>query len=426
MAVAVTSMAGFSMKDLGTKGDIMVLTNMDSLADLYLTLTWEKDGLKHSEHYFGDEVNLYRDFFPGDLAQKLLNKPVGETLSWSFEPGSLIPGYSEKKIHKIAHSQCNLRALPGLVPKLRKGRFYPKGILKGIAGVYSENITPFRVLDSGDRNITADFNHPLAGITLHASVEILDIKPKRKERGGLCYDWFEQLTDGPGIQSRMKGEASDFFSDRPFERDDENPDSLFYEKDRQVSHIDERARQTLSKIYGTTLENGNAVLDLMSSWQSHLPENLELQELHGIGMNARELAANKRLTSHTVHDLNAKPIIPCPDGSYDHVICSLSVEYLTRPFDIFREAARVLKKDGSLIVTFSNRWFPGKSIRLWKELHEFERMGLIAEYFLESGMFDRLETLSVRGYPRPYTDDYFPKLKLSDPIYMIRGFKSLA
>ncbi len=401
----------------------MVLTNIDSLADLCFKLTWEKDGVKHEEHYFGDEVNLYRDFFPGDISQKLLNRPVGDVMSWSFEPGSLIPGHSEKNLHIVPHSHCDLKNLRGQEYRLRQGRFYPKGILKGIAGVFSENITPFRVLECNGRHITADFNHPLAGLTLNVTVEILDIRPKKKERGGMCYDWLEQLTDGPGIQARMKNQVSDFFSDRPFARDDENPDALFYKKDRLVSHIDERARLTLSEVYGKTLENGCSVLDLMSSWQSHIPEPLEFKELHGIGMNPHELQANGRLTSYQVHDLNVNPMIPCSDRTFDHVICSLSVEYLTRPFDVFKDVARVLKPGGSFIVTFSNRWFDGKSITIWKELHEFERVGLVAEYFHASGLFDRLETLSVRGYPRPYTDDYFPKLKLSDPIYMIRGFK---
>lgn len=214
----------------------------------------------------------------------------------------------------------------------------------------------------------------------------------------------------------------DFFSDNPFFRDDEKPDASFYSNERIVSHIDETARRNLSELYGKRIKRQSLVLDLMSSWQSHLPDDLAIEGLHGLGMNRDELAANPRLSEYRVHDLNLDPSLPYGEGAFDTVICSLSVEYLIRPFDVFKEVYRVLKPGGQFIVTFSNRWFPTKAIGLWAGLHEFERMGLVMEYFLASGFGD-IETLSLRGFPRPYTDDYFPALKQSDPLYLVQGAK---
>ena len=88
------------------------------------------------------------------------------------------------------------------------------------------------------------------------------------------------------------------------------------------------------------------------------------------------------------------------------------------------EIARVLKPNGVLIVTFSNRWFPPKVISIWEELHDFERMGLVLEYFLCNGEFENLETYSIRGLPRPYDDRYFSEKRYSDPIYAVWGHKA--
>lgn len=401
----------------------MTLTNADSLADFKLTMTWSNQEITHTEVYFADEANLYRDFFPKNIAEQLLNKPVGEKISLLFKPGELLPVRSEKNIHRIRPNQCNMKIIPGKPEQPRKGRFYPKGILGGITGVFSENVTPFRVLDADENRVIADFNHPLADQALVLTVEILYIKSKRKERGGACMDWAEPLTSGPGIQSRFEGKTSDFFSDDPFSREDDHSDKEFYAKERLVSHIDELARKNLADFYGQRLKKGSLVLDLMSSWQSHLHDDLALKGLHGIGMNGAEMSENMKLTEYRIHDLNLDPSIPYPDEAFDNVICSLSVEYLTHPFDVFRDVARVLKPGGSFIVAFSNRWFPTKTIRLWPFLHEFERMGLVMEYFLESGKYEQMETMSLRGYPRPYTDDYFPKLKQSDPLYVVQGIK---
>jgi SAM-dependent methyltransferase len=133
------------------------------------------------------------------------------------------------------------------------------------------------------------------------------------------------------------------------------------------------------------------------------------------------LDANAQLTARTVHDLNREPALPFAAESFDAALCSVSVEYLTRPWEVFAELARVLRPGAPLLVTFSDRWFPPKAIRIWPELHDFERMGLVSEYFRQTGRYSDLETISVRGLPRPVNDKYFPQRIYADPVYAVVG-----
>jgi ubiquinone/menaquinone biosynthesis C-methylase UbiE len=119
---------------------------------------------------------------------------------------------------------------------------------------------------------------------------------------------------------------------------------------------------------------------------------------------------------------DANPQIPFDDHEFDAVICTVSVEYLIHPFDIFEEINRVLKPGGIFIVTFSNRWFPPKAISIWSELHEFERMGLVLEFFLKSGHYKNLQTHSMRGLPRPADDKYVSQILFSDPVSAVWGY----
>jgi ubiquinone/menaquinone biosynthesis C-methylase UbiE len=138
-------------------------------------------------------------------------------------------------------------------------------------------------------------------------------------------------------------------------------------------------------------------------------------------MNQKELEANSRLSDYVVHDLNTHPRLPFNDKAFDAVICSVSIEYLIHPYEIFAEITRVLEPGGVFMVTFSNRWFPPKVINIWPELHEFERMGLVLEFFLKSGQYENLHTYSMRGLPRPKDDKYYAQILFSDPVYAIWG-----
>lgn len=393
----------------------------NSLVDLEIRLEWDSSQAKHTDCYYAKRVNLWRDIFPEQLSGRLVGRSPGDRVQWRFDAGSLIPN-DPKKTFTVKRKQFESKRASRLnaVPKF--GRFYPKGLLKDIPGVFRANIEPFRCLDVDDRYISVDFNHPLAAYEIHLTMIIHQVYGQI-ERGGVSNDWVEVATDGPGRQARWKDKPTEFIADGAFSRKDENDDAGFYQTCRLVNHLDTHALAKVSDFYSRLLKPGMSILDLMSSWQSHLPAERSFEKIIGLGLNHEELQANRRLDDFLIHDINADPRLPIADYEFNAVLCTVSVEYLTRPFDMFREVNRVLKPSGIFVITFSNRWFPPKVVRIWEEINEFERIGLVIEYFLQSTLYTNLETYSMRGFPRPADDKYYLDLPYSDPVYVVWGMK---
>jgi SAM-dependent methyltransferase len=186
-----------------------------------------------------------------------------------------------------------------------------------------------------------------------------------------------------------------------FERADPSPDDRFYREPRFVEHIDAAAIADVERIYGERLPPGGEILDVMSSWVSHLPAGVTYARVVGLGMNAAELARNPRLDSSVVHDLNANPVLPFPDRSFDAAVICVSVQYLTDPVAVLRDLARVVRDGGPAIVTFSNRCFPTKAVAIWQHLGDRGHIELVTKYF-ESAGWDHVETIASpprRGDP---------------------------
>ena len=196
--------------------------------------------------------------------------------------------------------------------------------------------------------------------------------------------------------------------DRAFRRQDETPEALFYRHPRFVTHIDDGAIAAVTQVYRETLPPGGSILDMMSSWVSHLPPEVEYGAVVGLGMNQAELAANPRLASFVVHDLNEIPALPFPTGQFDAATLCVSVDYLVRPTLVLRDLARVVKPNGPLVLTFSDRCFPTKAIRPWLEANDTGRKRLVQEWLGESGGWDRIKVFD-RGRRRP----------LGDPLYAV-------
>ncbi len=395
----------------------------DSIVDVVFHLKWKSDAAIHADGYQASRINIWRDYLPPYLLDKMKGKQAGERLEVRLNSGDVVPAFDKRNLFQIKNHQFDHRLSLDTIRTPGAGRFYPKGMLKDVAGVFSANVQPFRCVQLNNGHMTVDFNHPLSGKELGLSVVIGQVESKDTERGGSSVDWMEVLTTGPGMQGRWQNQQTDYFSAEAFRRADEAPDSRFYTKPRYVQHIDDTAIEMVKNTYGRFLKDDMQVLDLMSSWQSHVPANLRFKSLVGLGLNERELKKNSRLSETVVRDLNLDSRLPFESNSFDAVICTVSVEYFSNPLAIFEEVSRVLRPDGYFIATFSNRWFPTKVIKIWTELHEFERMGMVLEYFIRSGGFKNLQTYSIRGLPRPHDDKYYPDLRYSDPIYAVWGQK---
>ena len=170
-----------------------------------------------------------------------------------------------------------------------------------------------------------------------------------------------------------------------FRRADESPDEAFYASPRFVTHIDEGAIAAVTQLYREWFPAGGRVLDLMSSWVSHLPPEVAYARVAGLGMNQAELAANPRLSDFIVQNLNVDPRLPFADGEFDAAGLCVSIDYLADPVSVLRETARVLRPGGPLVVTFSNRCFPTKAVAAWHALDDAGHGALVAALFRAAG-----------------------------------------
>lgn len=193
---------------------------------------------------------------------------------------------------------------------------------------------------------------------------------------------------------------------KAFRRYDETPDDLFYVEPRFVEHIDEYAIADLEQLYRERLPAGGEILDLMSSWVSHLPEDVAYGRVVGLGMNRAELAGNPRLNDFVVHNLNAEPRLPFPNASFDAALIGVSIQYLVDPHAVLRDLARVIRPDGLLIISFSNRCFPTKAVAIWQALDDDGHIALVKHYLDSAGWHD-IQTVR-RGDDRP-----------GDPLYAL-------
>jgi SAM-dependent methyltransferase len=176
-----------------------------------------------------------------------------------------------------------------------------------------------------------------------------------------------------------------------FAKIDGDEDEVFYEPPRLVYHIDEHAVAALTEFYRAALPKGGVLLDLMSSWVSHLPPEIDYAEVIGHGMNAEELAANPRLQRHFVQNLNRDPHLPLADASVDAAMLCVSVQYLEQPVAMLREIARVLRPGGKVVISFSNRCFWTKAVAIWRALDDDGHAALVERYLRRAG-FERIAT----------------------------------
>ena len=173
-----------------------------------------------------------------------------------------------------------------------------------------------------------------------------------------------------------------------FAKQDAGDDLAFYAPPRLVTHIDDGATAALTARYRTLLPQHGRVLDLMSSWVSHLPGDRSYAEVVGHGMNAAELAANPRLDRWFVQDLNRTPTLPLDDAAFHAGLCCVGAQYLQRPVAVFAEVRRVLRQGAPFVVSFSNRCFPTKAVAIWRALDTDGHAALVRLYLERAGFAD--------------------------------------
>jgi SAM-dependent methyltransferase len=202
--------------------------------------------------------------------------------------------------------------------------------------------------------------------------------------------------------------APDEFKPKHFAREDSGDDALFYREARLVKHIDEAACAALADYYARALPPGGDILDLMSSYASHLPQTAAYGRVVGLGMNRAELEANTQLSERLVHDLNENPTLPFADRTFDACILAVSAQYLTRPVETFADVARVLKPGARLAISFSNRLFAAKAVAIWRSMGDADHARLLEIYLSNAG-----------GYGELDFEILMPANGPSDPLYLV-------
>lgn len=389
------------------------MTSKTKLSNIDFKLEWKSSTAKHTDIYHALNVDLTNDKLPSTFGKQISGLDIGESCSEKFQSKDLLgEGHSSNKVisfkPRLFDTQFKNQHSPALLY-----RYYPSAIawegLKTTASDYS----PFRLISIKDDKIVADCNHPLSKYYLNLSATKVDEseqsisnRPKR--------DIAKLVTSrGPGMQAPFEFGDPVFFNQYPFNQTDIT--------NLQIPHIDAKAEEEIANLYSGLLPKHSKVLDLMSTSNSHLPMDYQAGLLTGLGANEQELSKNSRLDTYQVQNLNNDTLLPFESNSFDDAICTLSIEYISKPLAVMKEITRVVNSGGKFIITFSNNAFSDQTITLWNQLHPFERMQLLLEYFKFSESFTDLNTYSKRGLPRPRDDKDFDKKRISDPIFAVWG-----
>ena len=208
---------------------------------------------------------------------------------------------------------------------------------------------------------------------------------------------------GPDDERKVRMEDALGLPHDAFTKLDAEDDEIFYEPPRLVYHIDDGAVAALTGFYRNLLPAGGVLLDLMSSWVSHLPPEIEYAEVIGHGMNKAELVANPRLSRWFIQNLNRDTRLPQADASVDAAMICVSIQYLQQPVAVLRDLARVLRPGGPLVISFSNRCFWTKAVAIWRMLDD-EGHARLVEHYLRHAGFRQIETRRLAKWVEDVSD----------------------
>nr|WP_321257718.1 class I SAM-dependent methyltransferase [uncultured Pseudodesulfovibrio sp.] len=355
----------------------MITFKDTTIGALEFTVRWEHNNIQHEEWFLGRKFNPVNDVFPRGMRESLEGKGVGDSVTITYEPRMCIPRHKESMVQTFDLDRLRPKTIQGesIVP--REGRFYPQGHINGLLDVYPDTLTPFRLTQIDDETFTADRNHPLSTIPVTITATIQYMEERGTGTYGSLTHWREKICDwGPGMQATHDDEPTDFFHPAFFDRK-ATEDTPF-----SPPPVDVTAKQNLENAYARFIKPDMRVLDFSMGTER-------------------------------------------PQGKFDAAICTFSVEYMHRPVDIIRYVSHFLEPGAPIVIGFSNTFDESNVIQGWKEMHEFERMGLVLEYLRFTKLDNEAGTLSFRNDWRQKDDPLFRETKgVSDPIYVVYGHKA--
>ena len=197
------------------------------------------------------------------------------------------------------------------------------------------------------------------------------------------------------------------------DKSDISDDEIFYQQPRFVHHLSDSFRTRLTTLYSEYLLNHHIILDLMSSWVSHLPTNIRYKKVIGHGMNEAELSSNERLDRFFVQNLNKKQNMPIEDSSVDVGLIVAGWQYLQYPEKVSLELSRVIKSDSLLIISFTNRAFWTKAPNIWTYSSEEKRIEYVTSVLTSNGwriekiLNEKTQDKKLFGFYSSESDPFF-------------------
>ena len=197
------------------------------------------------------------------------------------------------------------------------------------------------------------------------------------------------------------------------DKSDISDDEIFYSQPRFVHHLSDSFRTRLTSLYSEYLLNHHIILDLMSSWVSHLPTNIRYKKVIGHGMNQAELSSNERLDSFFVQNLNKKQNMPIEDSSIDVGLIVAGWQYLQYPEKVSLELSRIIKSDSLLIISFTNRAFWTKAPNIWTYSSEEKRIEYVTSVLTANGwriekvLNEKTQDKKLFGFYSSESDPFF-------------------
>lgn len=346
----------------------------DIAGSLVFTVTWEKDDRTHREVFTGRKVNPVNDVFPRGMRDALEGKSVGDSITLEYEPRYCIPRFKEKLVKTLPIDRLRPKTRDGRTIIPLKGRFYPQGHINGLLDVYPDTLTPFRLTELTDTTFTADCNHPLANLPITITATIESLEPRGYGTYGSLTHWREATCDwGPGMQAKLNGGSTNFFHSDFFQKvpsDEATPPS---------PALDTQAQRNIASVHKQFIKHGMRILDTLEARAS---------------------------------------------GTYDALTTTQELEYSTNPVKALCRAAAHLPPGAPVIAAFGEEYALNNVIQGWVDLHPFERMGLVLEYFEQAGLDHNAGTVSFRNGWRDRDDPFFLEKKgVSDSVYLVYGHK---